>query len=194
MRAIPRFVSSLCLLAAVAGCHDPLTQVVIVFQSDLDTPNDADGIQMIAAEGALAPGGSGPVFGSAGPLPGTFPLSVGVTSAGATASFSFTVELLAGFNNNQPPSIVVNRTVTDIRFVDEQTMMLVLPLLRVCACQGTSCPNPGNPLCDNVDKPTLQPFDPAIAPPSTMLGLSNAVQPTPLPGRPAAGPEDGMRP
>jgi len=48
--------------------------------------------------------------------------------------------------------------------------MLLLPMNRACACQGTSCPSPGDPECDNIEQPTLEPFDPAVAPPSSMLG------------------------
>ena len=108
-------------------------------------------------------------------------MSIGVTSAGRTSSFSITARLTLGFNSPQLLSIVVDRTVTDIRFVDEQTMMLVVDLPRVCACQGTSCPSPGNPLCDNIDRPALQPFDPAVAPPSTMMtgGIPTGFTPPP---------------
>jgi len=67
------------------------------------------------------------------------------------------------------PFLVVSRTVTDIRFVPDKSMMLVLSMNRECACQGTSCPSSGNPACDSIDQPKLQPFDPAIAPPSSMI-------------------------
>ena len=46
-------------------------------------------------------------------------------------------------------------------------------------------PGPGNPQCDSIDKPTLQPFDATVAPPSTMMpagGITIAPQP-PLRGR-----------
>ena len=86
-----------------------------------------------------------------------------------TTTFSITVRLFKGLTSPSP-ALVISRTVTDIRFVPGQTMMLVLPMNRACACQGTSCPSPGNPECDNIDQPTLQPFDPAVAPPSSMLG------------------------
>jgi len=159
-------------MAALAGCHDPLTQVVVVFQSDLDVPTETDGLGIFASEGPFAPDSNAASVNSGAPLLGShFPLSIGVDSAGATQTFSMTVQLFQGFASSQgtPPLIVVNRTVTDIRFVDQQTMMLVLPLLRACACQGTSCPSPGDPQCDNIDRPPLQPFNDAVAPPSTMM-------------------------
>jgi len=43
----------------------------------------------------------------------------------------------------------------------------VLPMNRVCACQGTSCPS--DPACDNITRPTLVPFDPTVAPPSSTI-------------------------
>ncbi len=184
MRRLPLLVASLPLLAALAGCQNPLTEVVIVFQSDLVVPAEADSIQVAVAEGPFSPASVGAFF-SGGGLVGDFPVSIGVTSAGRTSSFSITARLTLGFNSTQQPlSIVVDRTVTDIRFVDEQTMMLVVPLPRVCACQGTSCPTPGNPECDSIDRPALQPFDPAVAPPSTMMtgGIPTGVTPPPRAG------------
>ena len=180
MRRLPLLVASLPLLAVLAGCQNPLTEVVIVFQSDVAVPAEADSIQTAVAEGPFSPA-SGGAFFSGGGLIGAFPVSIGVTSAGRTSSFSITARLTLGFNSPQLLSIVVDRTVTDIRFVDEQTMMLVVDLPRVCACQGTSCPSPGNPLCDNIDRPALQPFDPAVAPPSTMMtgGIPTGFTPPP---------------
>ena len=35
-------------------------------------------------------------------------------------------------------------------------------MMRACACQGTSCPGPGNPDCDELHAPALQPFDLAV--------------------------------
>jgi hypothetical protein len=195
---IALFVSSLSLMAVLAGCHDPLTQVVVVLQSDLDVPAETDGIVIIGSEGRFAPDNNAASVHSEGQLFVGFPLSVGVNSAGGTSTFSMTVQLLQGLSNvlQTAPLIVVNRTVTDIRFVDQQTMMLVLPLLRVCACQGTSCPNPGNPACDNIERPALQPFDPTVAPPSTMMSV-NGITAFPIapPGRGGLmAPETGVLP
>ena len=169
----------LLLLSALAGCRESLTQVVVVLQSDLVIPTETDGMQTAVMDGPLPPvPNSGFGVGLAG---GGFPLAFGVTSGGVTSSFSFTVQLTRGFSTGTLPSIVVSRTVSDIRFVDEQTMMLVVPLLRACACQGTSCPSPGNPMCDAIDRPALLPFDPAVAPPSVSGGGFGSAPPLRVP-------------
>jgi hypothetical protein len=175
-------------LLAVAGCHDPVTEVVLVLESDVVVPLEADMLQLATIAGPSAPvlndfnavTTQDPLFS------GAFPLSMGFGSAGATRAFSVTVQLLR--NAAFPATIVVSRTITNIRFVDQQTMMLTVPLFRACACQGTSCPNPGDPDCDNLASPALQPFDPALAPPSSMMsGNGIRVQPSPGPLRQTPG-------
>jgi hypothetical protein len=95
---LPSFGSSLLLLAALAGCHDPLTQVVVVFQSDLDIPTETDGLGILASDGPFAPDANAAGVNSGAPLLDShFPLSIGVSSAGATSTFSMTVLLLHGF-------------------------------------------------------------------------------------------------
>ena len=154
-------------LLVLAGCHEELTQVVLVVQSDLSVPNDVDGMDVATIEGPFAPPVN-PFFIGFGQVLPEFPLSVGFQSGGATRSFSAVVRLIRGAFST--PTLVISRTVTDVRFVDQQTMMLLFPMTRACACQGTSCPSPGNPDCDNMNNPDLLPFDPAVAPPSTMMG------------------------
>ncbi len=155
-------------LLVLAGCHDDLTQVVLVVQSDLSVPTDVDGMDVSAIEGPFAPPVN-PFFNQFGQTLPPFPLSVGFQSGGATRNFSAVVRLLRNAFS-ATPTLVMSRIVTDVRFVDQQTMMLLFPMNRACACQGTSCPSPGNPECDNMDNPELLPFDPAVAPPSTMMG------------------------
>lgn len=182
-----RSISLLLLLSVLAGCRDDLTQVVVVIQSDLVVPTETDSIQTLVVDGPLPPDSGGfNGFPGSGPLVSGFPLSFGVKTDGQTASFSFSVQLTKGFNSGSAPLIVVKRTFTDVRFVDEQTLMLVVSLPRACACQGTSCPAPGDPQCDGIDQPMLQPFDPTIAPPSGMLGVSVGGPPLRL-STPAAG-------
>jgi hypothetical protein len=155
-------------LLVLAGCQDDLTQVVLVVQSDLSVPSDVDGMDVSAIEGSFEP----PVnafFNQFGQTLPPFPLSVGFQSGGKTRNFSAVVRLLRNAFS-ATPTLVMSRIVTDVRFVDQQTMMLLFPMNRACACQGTSCPSPGNPDCDNMDNPELLPFDPAVAPPSTMMG------------------------
>jgi hypothetical protein len=164
------FGAALGLLAAtLAGCSDPppAASVVVVVMSDLDIPRDVDALQLSAVAGPSAPnpGMVDGLFHSARLL--AFPTGVKVFEGGMAPNFSITVQLLDGLFNpaNTPPTIAVARTVSDIRFTDQRTMMLVLPMWRACSCQGTTCPSPGNPDCDNIQQPTLQPFDPAVATP-----------------------------
>ena len=161
-------VASIVLLPLLlAGCDEQLTQVVLVIQSDLKPPTEVDGLEVDAVQGPYAPQVN-QFFGGTGIPLGQFPLSVGFVSGGKTKSFSIVARLFRGVTQISTPSIVVSRTVTDIPFEDQETMMLVLPLLKACACQGTTCPAPGtNPDCDNIDKPMVIPFDEAVAPPST---------------------------
>jgi len=166
----------------LAGCHDDFTQVALVIQSDLQVPADVDAMDVGAIPGSSAP----PVnqfFGPAGAI-GPFPLSVGFESGGSTPNFSITVRLFRGVGTLAQPTLVVSRTVTDIRFVADRSMMLVLPMNRECACVGTTCPSAGNPNCDNLAAPTLQPFDPEVAPPSSTMNI----------GAPVGRPDGNIRP
>jgi hypothetical protein len=159
---------------ALAGCRDDLTEVALVIESDLRVPGEVDGMDVASIDGGFAP----PVnqfFGGGVPLT-PFPLSVGFASGGTTTSFSITVRMFVGTFQTPTPQLVMSRTVTDIRFVPGQTMMLVLPMNRACACQGTSCPS--DPACDNITRPTVVPFDPAVAPPSSTINPNTgAVRP-----------------
>lgn len=153
----------------LAGCRDDITEVALVVQSDLDVPADVEIMDVSSVVGPFAPQVN-PFFVTGVALT-PFPLSVGFESGGITTTFSVTVRLFKGVSpTTGTPQLLASRTVTDIRFVPGQTMMMLLPLNRVCACQGTSCPSVGDPECDNIDRPTLQPFDPAVAPPSSSLG------------------------
>jgi hypothetical protein len=167
-RSLIPFATLALSLSLHAGCRDDLTQVALVVQSDLQVPSEVEAIDVASVEGPFSPPVN-PFFSGTGvPLP-PFPLSVAFASGGKTTSFSVTVRLFRAVTSGTPV-LVVSRTVTDIRFVFGQTMMLVLAMNRACACQGTSCPGPGDPACDNIERPTLEPFDPAVAPPSSMFG------------------------
>ncbi len=149
---------------AAAGCRDDLTEVALIVESDLQVPSEVDGMDVASIDGGFAPPVN-PFFNHGGPLT-SFPLSVGFASGGRTTSFSITVRIFTG-QLSPAPELLLSRTVTDIRFVPEKTMMLVLPMNRACACQGTACPS--DPACDNITRPTLLPFDPAVAPPSSTI-------------------------
>jgi hypothetical protein len=148
-----------------------VTEVVVVVQSDLTIPTDTDGVIASFNPGPLPPMiGGFETRNINDPLEDhSFPVSLGFTSAGTTPNFSITVQLLHGVRQGGTASIAVSRTVTDIRFIDQKMMMLVLPLLRACACDGTSCPNTDNPDCESFHSPSLDPLDPAVADPSPMM-------------------------
>jgi hypothetical protein len=165
-----RLLPALVLLAAVVGCRDDVTEVVVVLESDLLVPADTDVLLVTINPGPVPPTGGSALIGTVEPIIGlSFPLSIGFTSQGTTTSFSITLQLQHAGTDPAHSTIVVSRTITDIRFVDQQTMMLVVPFLRACACMGTTCPSPGDPNCENIQTPVLKPFDPALAPPSTMM-------------------------
>lgn len=168
---------------AGAGCHEPVTEVVLVLDSDLAVPADADTIQVTGD--FESPLGINEIAGTPAALEG-FPLSVAFVSTGAqTPGFSVTINLDKNNAFSVQP-IVLRRTVMDVAFVKDETRMLVVTLSKACACQGTSCPNPGNPACDDIMSPETEPFDPARAPPSQMgpaftVGGPDSGAPTPRP-------------
>jgi hypothetical protein len=166
------------LALPVAGCRDDLTQVVLVIESDLSVPSEVDGVDVLPMAGPFAPSGSS-FFGNDGMHLQGFPVALGFVSSGKTADFSFVVRFFQGVSQSPTPMLVVRRAVTDVRFVDQKTMMLDLQMLRVCACSGSTCPAPGNPACDDINQPPLVPFDPTVAPPSTNM---------PVPGGSGGGP------
>ena len=175
-RARTAVAVALLLALPVAGCRDDLTQVVLVIESDLSAPSEVDGVDVVPMSGPFAP--SVPPFFEGSTQVVGFPVSVGFVSGGNTPDFSFVVRFFHGVFQSQSPTLVMSRTVTDVRFVDQKTMMLEVQMLRVCACSGSTCPDPGNPACDNIDQPPLVPFDPTIAPPSTNM---------PVPGGSSSG-------
>jgi len=177
-----RVVLAAVLLFTLAGCHDDPTEVALVIESDLIIPSDIDGLDVTATSGAFAPSVPSFFVGS-GPLVDLFPLSIGFISYGSTDTFSFVVRLFHGVFQTSPPTLVISRTVTNVHFVDQRTMMLVLELPRACACTGSTCPTPdADPQCANIESPTLLPFDPLVAPPSTRMAPNGP--PAPVRGIP----------
>jgi hypothetical protein len=165
------------LTLPLAGCRDDPTEVVLVLESDLSIPGDIDGLDFPLASGPFAPSAPSFFVGS-GPLIGPFPLSIGFISYGDTDTFSFVVRMFRDAFQGQPPPLVISRTVTDVRFVDQRTMMLVLQMPRACACTGSTCPTPDDdPQCANIQTPALVPFDPLVAPPSTMMAPNGRPSP-----------------
>jgi hypothetical protein len=154
------------LAAAVAagGCHDDVTEVVLVMTSDLRIPADAELVIVRAHLGLSMPGQFSGVIAS---VLSPFPQSLGFLPSGRTDDlFSVTIQVIR--SSTPIGTLVVTRNIFGIRFVPEETRMLIVPLLAACACHGTSCPNPGlNPDCDDIDRPETVRFDPAVAAPST---------------------------
>jgi hypothetical protein len=149
-----------------AGCHDPITEVVLVVTSDMHVPTDVDLASFDSQPGGAAPSGANR-FGGFGSSLVSFPSSVGFTSGGSTEVFSVSVQLEKSGSINGP-QLVVPRIITNIAFTKGEITMLVVPFLAACACHGTSCPLPGtNPDCDDIDSPATVPFDPKVAPPSS---------------------------
>jgi hypothetical protein len=143
-------------MSFASGCEKDITEVLVIVDSDLRPFLDVDGVAFIVAEQ--------PFQQCTFPLSfSNFPVSMGFVSGGGTAAFSVTIQLTK--NSNIQPQPVVSRTVNGVRFVSEQLRMLSVSLNSACACEGTSCPNPGtNPNCDPIENPATVPFDPAIAP------------------------------
>jgi hypothetical protein len=144
-------------MLALAGCHSPVTEVVVVIDTDLSTPSEADTLQLQITS---ATSDTTQTFGGTlarQPLP-TFPATIGlVPGPGTPAPFSITATL----SLTNPKEIVAVRTATDVQFVQGQTRTLVLTLLRACACKGTNCPSASTtPPCGDLVAPTLTPFDP----------------------------------
>jgi hypothetical protein len=159
------------LAVAIAGCTDVpwRTALMVVLEGDLAVPGDVDGLSVQAAAGPDAPGpgsaGIKSVFYSF--VLGDFPTAVHFYPTDMTANFSVTLQLQQGLTGltGLPPTIVLSRTVRDIRFSQQHTMMMALPMLRACACDGTSCPPVGTPGCDDIAQPALEHYDPAVATP-----------------------------
>ena len=139
------------------GCDDGgVTEVVIVVESDLAVPDEADAYDVTSIDGPFAPAPS-PSFDLTKPI-GAFPHELVFFPGAQGADFSVVVRLFRDVYHGTTPTLIASRTVTDVRFVAGRTMMLPLPIARACTCAGTSCPTAGDPQCDNLDRPALRPY------------------------------------
>jgi hypothetical protein len=147
-------------LLALAGCHSSVTEVVIIVDTDLSTPREADALQLKISSANFS---ASPSFGgfTGQPLP-KFPATIGVVPGpGGPTPFSVTATLLLTKAQTHEQDIVAVRNATDVQFVPGQTRAIVLTLLRACACKGTNCPDPATtPACADLVAPTLSTFDP----------------------------------
>jgi hypothetical protein len=158
------------LLATLAGCHASVTEVVVVVDTNLSLPAEADTFELEIRSSVLNEnhffGSSPPPDGGVlarGALP-TFPATIGIVphDDGAYVPFGVTAVLLRTPAGASQPSIVVERSATGVQFVRGQTRMLFLSLTRACMCAGTNCPTTA--ACGDLTSPTLSAFDPAHLP------------------------------
>ena len=133
----------------VAGCgpNDGYTELRMLVESDFNQ-QDQDNVLQISPLDVLGIG-----IGQARP---SFPVLVSISPDGPLRSFGVNVQLRP---DSTGQVILLSRNVRDLAFVKGQQRMFVLPLLAKCACQGTSCPGPGDPDCDELIAPALAPLD-----------------------------------
>jgi hypothetical protein len=156
-------------LVALAGCDAAPgpTEIVMVLQSDFEPPSEFDGLQMSFTLGELTPQPNAPqTFTISWAVPSSvdLPIAVSMEPGPMRSTFSMTVTLIHGLSSSSVPTILVRRSILAVQFAPRQQAMLVVPMMRACACQGTSCPGQGNPDCDDLHAPALQPLDPAVTP------------------------------
>jgi len=152
------------------GCHDPVTQIVLVVDSDLVAPGEVNRLELeIDQPGGVTERREFDLHANEFPATGT--LVPG--DAAGYGPFSVRASLFLLPNDTDP---VVVRTVSGVRFVRGATRMLYIALPRACACAGTSCPNALTPACADLTNPPLVSFDPAHLPhlPPTDGGLGGA--------------------
>ena len=167
-RAAPLTIAS---LLALAGCHASVTEVVVVVDTDLSLPAQAETFELEVKSPRV---GTTQVFGAPvrvadggptvanGALP-RFPATIGLVPRDDRGyePFDVTATLLHTAPGG-PSEIVVQRSATGVEFVRGETRTLFLSLLQACACAGTSCPAAG--ACGDLTSPTLSPFDPGHLP------------------------------
>jgi hypothetical protein len=182
-----RAVLATALLAAV-GCHDPVTEIVLVIDTDVAIPAEANSLEI---EIGTPPGVLRSDYSFDGAAAGTkFPATLGLVPGDAAGYGPF--DLTATLTRGQvagPTTLVVRRKVFGLRFVRGQTRALFLSLGRACACEGTSCPQALTPACADLTAPALAPFDPAHLPHLTKT--DGGATPPPDAGADVSVPPDG---
>jgi hypothetical protein len=191
MRAsLARALLALALLAAT-GCHDPVTEIVLVVDTDVAIPAEASSLEL---ELATPAGVFTLAYSFDGAAAGTkFPATVGLVPGDAAGygPFDLTATLTRGPLTGSN-TVVVRREVFGLRFVRGATRALFLSLGRACACQGTTCPEALTPSCADLHAPTLTPFDPAQLP--HILKIDGGATPLPDAGADVPAPADGAAP
>ena len=119
----------------------------MVIETDLGAPEPVT----LVAVAPLGPGG--PSRAQANPQ---FPFVVAILAETHLESFDLSVQLSPDADGQV---ILVFRSARDVAFVAGQKRMFVMPMLAKCRCQGTACPAPGDPDCDDLRAPALAPLD-----------------------------------
>jgi hypothetical protein len=129
-----------------AGCVDAhVTQALMVVESDIEARERLLLVSPLDQEDSR-PSQS----------PARFPYLVVITPDAQMHPFGVSVQLRP---DDGSQLVIIARNARDVAFVAGQRRMFVMPLHARCACQGTSCPNPGDPDCDDLRAPALVPLD-----------------------------------
>jgi hypothetical protein len=149
-------------LLALAGCHDPVTEIVLVVDTDLSAPTEVNQLDL---EIDAPAGPTRQQFDLSARGAATFPATVGLVPADAAGFGAIDVTVSLVNTQGGPQALpILRRKASGVRFVRGAVRMLFISLSRTCACVGTSCPNALDAACADVVDPTLAPFDPSHLP------------------------------
>jgi hypothetical protein len=147
------------LASACAGGGGDTNEVDVVVQSDLGNSAMLSGLIVRWASGTVpVPDGAG--FSNPHPV---FPMTLAFRAPHPPFSLNLGFQLQA--EETAPrDTLTIFRSLSDVEIVAGQRLMVPFPLFAKCACVGTACAQPlGDPDCDDVITPVLEPFDPAVA-------------------------------
>jgi hypothetical protein len=160
------------LLAVVAaplgGCFHDATEVVVVTDTDL-TPTEFGSMAFNIADA----NGNGFMAGASFSSTQGLPATLGVEPAPGISEFTVTVLVWppgvqgggpfgrpAPGNGEGTAAPLASRKASHVRFVDEQQLVLFIPISRTCVCDATNCPHALDPECREIIAPKLPGFDP----------------------------------
>jgi len=153
-------VLSLVLALGAAGCsgEDPVTEIVVVVDSDLSVPSELDAVRIEVGGAGMDRTITGPLSGPDGrPLPRTLGL---VHAGGPLGPIRVRAFGILGTTD------VIDREAR-VSFVQDQTLMLRLNLLRDCVDLFDMCPTDRTcvgGVCESIDTPTLPPWTGVVPP------------------------------
>jgi hypothetical protein len=146
----PLTVLALACGLVLGACREP-TEVVVVVDSDMQAGIDFDTVRFVMLSG----GSFRAELASATAVPAT--LGVVPLEFDSRPRFDITIEVTKGFDFNGNPVPVVTRRVSNIPFVADEQLALLVEIWRECACRGTNCRS--DPPCNDILAPTLIDFD-----------------------------------